>query len=172
MELWGQKYISAANARPNHSTVPFPKGVPKSSQNMWNSMELQGLKYIITTRPCLYVICIIYRKIVHAHRTQKVNQQIQLCMTQRLSDFDLTMDLCCRILKKADAKKATPLIDKHFVHPTGGFKVLKFKDGKHVSLRCVEDLFELVKDDEELKAEMMRRDKTGILKGKGLKYYV
>ena len=48
-------------------------------------------------------------------------------------------------------------------------KKVKLKNGKIASLKCLQDLWKIVPSDE-LKNEMKRRDKSGILKGNGLKF--
>ena len=93
-------------------------------------------------------------------------------MTEKMCEFDKTMNFMCRILKRADAKKPSPLIERFFPCKKGGFNVVKYKDGKHWALRCVEDLIALVGEDHELWEEMVSKDNSGILKGNGLKYYV
>ena len=91
-------------------------------------------------------------------------------LSQRMCEFDKVMDMACRVLKTADRLKGKDaLIESHFVCKTGGFKVVRYKDGKHFSLRCVEDLWNLVKDPK-VKAEMLSKDKTGILASNGLKF--
>ena len=87
-----------------------------------------------------------------------------------MCEFDKVMDMACRVLKDDDKKKGEQAtIEAHFVCKTGGFKVVRYKDGTHVSLRCVQDLWDLVKDPE-LKAKILAKDQSGILSNNGLKF--
>lgn len=85
-------------------------------------------------------------------------------------EFDATMDWSARQLKMFDKKNEHPEIEGCHFDKTGGFVVVRFKSGKHHSLKCLEDLWEIVKDPK-VKEFLMKNDKSGILKNDGLKFY-
>ena len=112
---------------------------------------------------CLIDDLIFFRLIQEKNRSRSANPKIDMRCHQKSFQFDQTMDFCCRLLKREK------VIESHEFCPTGGFKKVTFKNGKIGTIKCLEDLWKIVPSDK-LKNEMKRRDKSGLLRGNGLKF--
>ena len=120
---------------------------------------------IPTTRPMPYLCIMYYSSRIHEKtRKNSVNPRIRMSMQQKTFAFDDTIDMCCRVLKREK------VIKSHEFDPIGGFKKVEFASGRKASIKCAQDLWNIVPN-EDLKERLLEKDKKGILRNNGLQYF-
>ena len=131
----------------------------------FKELQYEAVIVIPTTRP-MPDLCIMYyySRIHEKSRSGNVNSRIRMSMKQKTFAFDDTIDMCCRILKREK------VIKSHEFDPIGGFKKVEFPSGRKASIKCADDLWKLVPN-EDLKDKILEKDKKGILRNNGLQYF-